>query len=139
MNSRSRAREIALQYLYFYDCAHDLLGNSASDVDKHFEHFEVSPRVRDFARDLACGTLEHQIRIDDILQKHAEHWKLSRMSLVDRNLLRMASYELLYHADIPSSVTINEAVELAKRYGNQESAPFVNGVLDAIAKQSSIQ
>jgi len=82
-----------------------------------------------FARDLVLGTLEHRCRIDSIIQKHARGWTLERMANVDRNILRLAVFEMLYLPDIPLSVTVDEAVELAKKYSTAESSRFVNGIL----------
>jgi N utilization substance protein B len=89
--------------------------------------------VRSFARELVDGVREHRERIDALIGESAEHWKLPRLSRVDLNLLRLATFELLARADIPASVTINEAIEIARRFGTDESAAFVNGVLDHIA------
>lgn len=90
--------------------------------------------VREFTRDVVQGTLQHLQDIDMIIQKAAEHWTVDRMAVVDRNVLRAATYELFYKPDIPSSVTLNEAIEIAKKYSTVESASFINGILDKIVR-----
>jgi len=94
--------------------------------------------VRGFADSLVDGVLKHQTDIDRLIQKHAQHWTLNRMSIVDRNILRCAIYELLMLSDVPAKVTINEAIEIAKRYSDEESSAFVNGILDHIIKEESL-
>lgn len=90
--------------------------------------------VKEFARSLFEGTVADVKRIDALLQRHAEHWKLGRMAAVDRNVLRLASYELLHQPELPAAIVINEALELARRFSAPESVEFVNGVLDAVRK-----
>jgi N utilization substance protein B len=92
----------------------------------------VEEDVKEFSNKLITGACENIGGIDDIINRYSEHWRLSRMSKIDRNILRMAIYELVYLRDIPPPVTINEAVELAKKYGTEESGAFVNGILDRI-------
>jgi N utilization substance protein B len=87
-----------------------------------------------FARELVSGTLNHLDEIDSVVQEAAEHWKMERMAAVDRNILRCAVYEILYRKDIPPAVTINEALEIAKKYSSLESSSFINGLLDKIAQ-----
>ncbi len=135
---RHRAREIALQILYRFD-----LGQAggqaaptgpalAKEIEAHFEHFEAPENVRAFAAELVAGTLHDQAKIDATIEKVASNWKLARMAVIDRNLLRMAIYEMGHFPDVPASVTIDEAIELAKQFGNAETPAFVNGVLDAV-------
>jgi N utilization substance protein B len=92
------------------------------------------PASADHAQGLLAGVLEHQELIDRTIQGHADHWSVARMNLIDRNILRIAAYELLYCPDIPMKVSINEAIELAKRYGTRESKAFLNGILDRMAR-----
>ena len=146
--TRRIARETALQILYRFDVPVASAGTPtekpaatapegaalSSALARHFEHFQVSPPAREFAAELVAGTLRFLTEIDASLEKHAQNWKLGRMSAIDRNLLRMASFELTHLTDIPAKVTIDEAVELAKAFGTADSASFVNGVLDAIRK-----
>lgn len=91
--------------------------------------------IRQFADVLIRGTLEHLEEIDEELATQTAHWRLERLAAVDRNILRLAMYELLFHADIPHAVVIDEAIEIAKKYGASESARFVNGVLDGFVKR----
>ena len=90
--------------------------------------------LKHFATEIYRGTLKHLEEIDRVVQEAAEHWDLHRMAAVDRNILRFAVYEILYRPDIPSAVTINEALEIAKKYSSLESVPFINGLLDRIAR-----
>ncbi|AEH45734.1 NusB antitermination factor [Thermodesulfatator indicus DSM 15286] len=129
MGLRRKAREIAVQILYQADVA----GVPFNEAFATYEgYFNPSPKVLEFAKELVNGVAEKQEEIDKIIEKYAKHWKLSRMSATDRNILRLATYELLYRPDIPERVSINEAIELAKSFGSDESASFVNGILDAI-------
>ena len=89
----------------------------------------------DFARLLATRTVEHVEEIDVLIQRHAEHWRLDRMAIVDRNILRMATQEFLYDKETPKTVVINEAIEIARRFSSQESPQFINGILDSIKKE----
>jgi N utilization substance protein B len=89
--------------------------------------------VKEFTRDIVASTLKHIKEIDEIIKKAAENWSIERMAIIDRNILRAATYELFYRTDIPASVAINEALEIAKKYSTEESAPFINGILDKIA------
>ncbi len=140
MQNRHRAREIALQILYRYDVAQNGTprvepptgGALATELSQHFDHFTISPDLRDFAAQLVAGTLLGQIELDGLLERHAANWKVARMSLVDRSLLRMAAFELKAMPETPASVVIDEAIELAKQFGTSDTPAFVNGILDAI-------
>lgn len=139
MNSRHRAREVALQILYRYDVSAHSTGTPpptgqalADDLVRHFEHFQVPAGLREFAAQLVSGTLQNIPSLDALLEKHADHWKISRMGFIDRNLLRMSTYEMRNFPDIPHQVTIDEAVELAKQFGTQETPAFINGILDSL-------
>ncbi|OFZ80029.1 MAG: transcription antitermination factor NusB [Bdellovibrionales bacterium RIFOXYD1_FULL_53_11] len=141
MSSRRRAREVALQILYGYDLAENDAGRPiptgeqlAADIARHFDHFGVEDGLRVFAAELVAGTLLSRSSIDQLIETNATNWKLSRMSFIDRNLLRMSIHEMNHFADIPKSVTIDEAIELAKQFGSEESPSFINGILDAVAK-----
>jgi N utilization substance protein B len=96
---------------------------------------ELGPEVRDFAVDLVKGVRENLAEIDGLIQSHSTNWKLARMAAVDKNILRVAVFELKNRSDIPTKVTINEAVEIAKKFGSTESGAFVNGILDNIAQE----
>ena len=145
MKSRHHAREVALQILYQYDNASTagspvLEGSAlAHDLIKHFDHFKVEPDLRAFAAELVAGTLKELPALDERLEKHASNWKVARMALIDRNLLRMAVYEMLNFPDVPETVTIDEAVELAKQFGSAETPAFINGILDSIKQEKSAQ
>jgi N utilization substance protein B len=140
---RHRAREIALQILYRYDIAKaaspDLPPPQgaalAKEISQHFDHFKTDMDLREFTAQLVAGTLLNQGEIDPLLERHAAHWKIARMSFVDRSLLRMAVYELKHLTETPPAVVINEAVELGKQFGTAETPAFVNGVLDALQKE----
>ncbi|MEJ2192305.1 MAG: transcription antitermination factor NusB [Nitrospirota bacterium] len=127
---RRRAREYALQMLFQHD-----LTDGHADLRGFWNDKGEDTEVTEFAESLARGTMENLAAIDAVLQEAAEHWVLTRMAAVDRNILRVAAYEILYRDDIPSAVSINEALEIAKRYSSSESAAFINGILDRIARQ----
>ena len=128
---RTQARECALQILYQYEMnpepMPEILKKFWSQQDETF-----SAEIRAFAEKLALGTVEHQAEIDKVVERHADNWELSRMAMIDRNIMRFATYELLYLADVPPKVTLNEAVNLAKKFSQEESGKFVNGILDKI-------
>ena len=130
---RRRSREYALQILFQLE----LTGNKLSDqmLDEFWEDNNEDDEVKNFTYDIVSSTLENLEAIDRIIQKAAEHWIMERMAAIDRNILRAATYELLYRADIPTSVVINEALEVAKKYSTIDSAPFINGILDKIATE----
>jgi transcription antitermination protein NusB len=131
MASRRKSRELALQMLFQWEVgAHPPEKVVATFLPANKANLEV----KEFACGLFEGTVEHVESIDPLLRRHAEHWKLERMAAVDRNVLRLALYELLYHPETPQAVVINEALELARRFSAVESVEFVNGVLDAVRK-----
>ncbi len=128
---RTRSRELALQALFAQDVH--------KDGDRHayeftLVHAEVSPEVADFARQLVEGVLERTAEWDALIASAADNWDLSRLATVDRNILRLAVYEMLARDDIPNKVAINEAIELGKRFSTKQSGAFVNGILDRIRK-----
>ncbi len=130
MGVRRRGRELALQLLYQRELAGgevETLAASSADLQ------EVPVAAREFACVLLRGVLAHLGEIDSELQGQADNWRIERMAAVDRNILRLAMFELLHEPDTPASVVIDEAIELAKRYGSERSSQFVNGVLDAFA------
>lgn len=132
--NRRKAREYVLQKLY----QRDFTGEKPElDVSEEtWSRGKESESLRQFAEELVRGTLDKLDEIDRVIQEAAEHWKVDRMAAVDRNILRFATYEILYRQDIPPAVTINEALEIAKKYSSVESAPFINGLLDKIAHGS---
>lgn len=129
---RRRAREYALQILFQLE----ITGSKLSDevLKEFWKGKDEAKEVQEFTQSIVSGTLEHIVLLDKIIKNAAEHWSLERMAVVDKNILRAAAYELKYREDIPSSVTINEALEIAKKYSTEESASFLNGILDKIAK-----
>src|SRR5947207_11060033 len=133
MGPRRKAREYALQMLFQWDITHDAIDQVASMFFQN--HPDESEAVIDFARQLVIGTVEHVEQIDEMIRKHAEHWRLDRMATVDRNLLRLAVQEFLHEKETPKTVVINEAIEIARRFSAQESPQFINGVLDSIKKE----
>ncbi len=138
---RSAARALALQALCAYEALgdafdaqlHELLDDPEIHADLSLES-PLHPDVRRFAQELARGAWRHRRELDERLGRASEHWSLARMTPVDRNILRLGLYELLYHPDTPPQVVLNEAVELAKRFGDADSPAFVNGVLDAVRR-----
>jgi N utilization substance protein B len=129
---RRKAREYALQMLFQWDITHDTIDQIAANF---WDNSEESPSVRNFANLLAAGAVEHVEAIDRLIERHTEHWRLDRMAVVDRNLLRLATQEFLYDHETPKSVVINEAIEIAKRFSSQESPQFINGILDGIRRE----
>lgn len=135
--SRHRSREAALQILYALDvsrAADDALVPAAQEMfDRAAENFELPEGARAFAKELVLGVAGHRGDLDRVLARHARRWRVERMAAVDRNILRIAVYEL-GHGDAPTAVVIDEAVELAARFGGDRSTAFVNGILDAAAR-----
>ena len=133
MGPRRKAREYALQMLFQWDITHDNIDQVAATF---FQNQEPDTQaIMDFARSLVTGTVEHVEDIDRIIQRHADNWRLDRMAIVDRNVLRMATQEFLYDKTTPKTVVINEAIEIARRFSTQESPQFINGILDSIKKE----
>lgn len=129
---RRKAREHALQILFQLDVRKE---KPSAAILKHFwAEYRPDEEVKAFAEEIVKGTFKHFAKINDLIHQCAKNWSLDRMAVVDRNVLRMAVYEILYRMDIPTSVTINEAIEIAKKYGTDESGAFVNGVLDSVAR-----
>ncbi len=133
MKKRTRARELALQFLYQFD----LRGEEFLEEMRSFlRGAEGDKGTREFAQELIEGTTENLEEINDLIRRVAQNWDIERMAVIDRNVLRMATFELLHCPDIPPKVSINEAIELGKRYSTQNSGGFINGVLDKIKDRS---
>lgn len=133
---RRQARELALQVLYAADAAHQLEAGSIGVAFAEIaEQFTVPARARRRARQVVLGVVAHLAQIDERIARASRRWKLYRLAAVDRNVLRVAAFELLYEPDTPAEVVIDEAVEIARRYAGEASPAFVNGVLDQIARQ----
>jgi len=132
MGARRKARECALQMLFQYDMA----GTPVVDLLQTYwgELAEAADDVRDFANDLVLGTITHLNEIDERIRLRTEHWRIPRMAVVDRNLLRLAVYEFLFQPETPKTVAINEALEIARRFSTHEATQFINGILDAIKR-----
>jgi len=135
---RQRSRQVALQALYARDFAHPQQADGGAGIQELFErlaqNFDLPEGARDFALKLVSGTTSELSDIDELLAANAINWKISRMAAVDRNVLRLGIYELT-KTDTPVSVILDEAIQLARRFGGESSPSFVNGVLDAVAKQ----
>src|SRR5205807_535672 len=131
MGKRRRAREAAIQYHFWRDLQH---GETPERMDDFWEFCPMKPNVREFAQPLIEGMIAHLPEIDERIKRYCENYNLNRISPVDRNVLRLAIYEMLYRDDIPPIVSINEAIELAKTFGGAESGGFVNGILDRVRK-----
>ncbi|MFH2144687.1 MAG: transcription antitermination factor NusB [Candidatus Omnitrophota bacterium] len=131
MRKRTKARECALQILYGFDIRKTDIQETLAD---YWRDRPEKKEVMEFAKVLVDGVLKNKQKIDSYIVKYTENWRIERMAVIDRNIIRMAAYELLFMKDIPPKVSINEAVELAKKYSDEESGRFVNGVLDKINK-----
>jgi N utilization substance protein B len=128
--TRRKGRELALQALYQIEVTGDA---SPKAVESFLSHFEGGTESKDFARGVISGVMENRERIDRIIAQCAENWKLERMAKVDLLILRIATYELLFCPDIPMNVSLDEAIEIGKRFGSADSPTFINGVLDQVA------
>ncbi|MEO8824865.1 MAG: transcription antitermination factor NusB [Chthoniobacterales bacterium] len=127
---RHDGREAAIQYLYLRDINR---GMTPLEALENFWKIRNAPdETRKFCEDLVAGVVEHQEEIDGRIDRHTQHYDINRLSAVDRNILRLAIYEMLHRQDIPPAVSINEAIEVAKNLGSQDSGRFVNGILDSI-------
>ena len=134
MGKRRSARELALKFLYQTEFNE---GAIQEQLDQFWMRLSIQDETRSFMKALVESTFLHLAEIDEILKKYSEHWALDRMTVIDRNILRFGVCELLYFSSVPPKVAINEAVEVAKKYGNEESPDFINGVLDRIYKDLS--
>ena len=132
MGRRKKSREFALQVLYQLNITKQDVITALTQFEEHF----LSPEEADeFLRRLVQGVLEHCPELDRLIEQYSENWRLDRINLIDRNILRMALFELLYCEDIPPKVTINEAIDLGKRFGSEDSGSFINGILDRIQNE----
>lgn len=138
MGLRRKSREIALQFLFghdFQDRANDADSINA-ELDRFCRCFETGKKSLPYAKDLIAGICARRGEIDKLLAAHSHNWRLERMSGVDRNILRIAVYEIRYCEDVPAKVAINEALELAKQYSISDSISFINGILDAVQEEA---
>ncbi|MBN1828128.1 MAG: transcription antitermination factor NusB [Deltaproteobacteria bacterium] len=129
MGHRRKAREVALQVLYQIDVAQT---ETEEAIDLFWRCFNASETARDFSSSIIRGVRSHLDELDGLIERFSENWTMARMAKVDRNILRMAVFELLHCADIPPKVTLNEAIDLGKNYGSENSSSFINGILDAL-------
>ena len=140
MGTRRQARELAMQALFYMDIRKDA---SEETLEYFCGCFCPSKKSRPFFRKLVNGVLETKGQIDSLVERYSQNWNISRMSCVDRNVMRIAVYEMLYCDDIPPKVSINEAVDIGKKFGTQESGAFINGIMDsireALVKEGTLQ
>lgn len=133
MTTRRKARELALQILYKTDISEG--AEAAGDYSGELAELKAGTEARRYCEQLVSGTLGRAEELDRIIDGCSSHWKVGRMSVVDRNILRLAVFELAYCADVPYKVVIDEAVELAKKFGTEESPSFINGILDRVHRE----
>jgi transcription antitermination factor NusB len=132
MRKRTRAREFALQVLYQMDITHDNYDTALDNFWQSHSYEQIEQDMKNFTTELVAGVKENLKVIDPKISQYATNWQLERMAVVDRNVLRLSCFELLFRDDIPPKVSINEAVELAKKYSDPEAGKFVNAILDKI-------
>ena len=129
MGTRRRARELAMQALFYMDA----IQNASPQVLERFcENFTPSQKARPFFMKLVNGVLESRPQIDALIERFSKNWRVHRMTCVDRNVLRVAVFEMLFCPDIPPKVSINEAIDVGKKFGTEESGAFINGIIDSI-------
>jgi N utilization substance protein B len=129
MGTRRQARELAMQALFSMDMNTDY---SAQAIAEYCRSFPPSQRAYPYFHHLVTGVLQHKVDIDTVIERYANNWKIKRMAGVDRNVLRLAVFELLFCADIPAKVAINEAIDIGKKFGTLETGSFINGIIDSI-------
>ncbi len=134
MRNRTQSREYALQMLYQADIRH--IGYEQILQEFWQESTPTDKEITAFANALFAGTFARKTEIDATIADYADNWNMKRMAVIDRNILRLGVFELLHQTDVPSKVCINEAIELAKRFGDADSSKFINGILDAIHKKT---
>jgi transcription antitermination factor NusB len=132
MTRRRKAREVALQFLYQLDLQGE--ADPAHAAEFWAQH-PLDDDTREFAQDIVHGATKTRASIDEIIARFTEHWDLDRMAVVDRNILRLAVYELGWRQETPPKVVINEAIEIAKKFGTRESSRFINGILDRVHRE----
>ena len=129
MGNRTKARELALQLLFYMEFAE---GEAGELFNIFCDNFNPAKSIRAFSKKLVFGVHENKKSLDAIIRKSSKNWRLERMSIVDRSILRLGAYEILFMDEMPPKVSINEAIELGKKYGAEESSAFINGILDNI-------
>ena len=133
MGKRRKSRALALQTLYQWNITKRDVRQILAQLRTHFSPDEEKD---DFAERIVLGVLEHCGQLDQVIEESSEHWRLDRMSLIDRNILRIATFELLHCAETPAKVVLNEAIDLGKRFGSDDSGSFINGILDRIQREA---
>jgi len=129
MGNRRRSRELAMQALFFMDVNRNI---SNEMVERFCDCFSPPDRARPFFLELVGGVIGALPKLDSIIERFSKNWRISRMSPVDRNIMRIAAYEIICCSDIPSKVSINEAIDIGKKFGTEESGAFINGIIDSI-------
>lgn len=132
MRKRRKSREFALQVLFQLNITKQ---EAIKALSQFQEHFSSDGEADEFLKHLVLGVLEHRQELDRLIEQYSENWRLDRINIIERNILRMALFELLYCEEIPPKVTINEAIDLGKRYGSGDSGGFINGILDRIQNE----
>lgn len=132
MGKRKKSRELALQVLYQIEMSE---GDAEENFNLFWQHFTPSDDLKEFSQKIVNGVCQHKEEIDTLIEKHSEHWRLKRMTIVDRNILRSAIFELMFCPDVPTKVVLNEAIELGKRFSSEKSGSFINGILDRVSHQ----
>ena len=132
MRKRRKSREYALQVLFQLNITKQ---EAIKALSQFQEHFSPNGEADEFLKRLVLGVLEHRQELDRLIEQYSENWRLDRINIIERNILRMALFELLYCEEIPPKVTINEAIDLGKRYGSGDSGGFINGILDRIQNE----
>jgi N utilization substance protein B len=132
LGTRKQSREFALQVLYQ---SHLLKQDAQKALTQYQEEFLHGEEADAHQKRIVLGVLEHRKTFDELIEKYSQHWHLERIDVIDRNILRMALFELFYCDDIPPKVTINEAIDLGKKYGSKDSGSFINGILDRIQNE----
>ena len=131
MSLRRKGRQLTLQILYQWD----IHGDTSGWLEAFWAQNPIPAEAKTFAEVLVDGVITHADELDSLLGRYAEHWTVPRMAMTDRTVLRMAVYELLYLPDIPARVTLNEAIEIVKLFGDEQAGSFVNGILDRILRE----
>jgi len=132
MGKRRKARESTLQILFQLEFNDSQLDKT---ISQFLENKKADKEEEELCTRLICGIVANQAEIDKIIQSASQNWRISRMAIVDKNILRMAAYEMLYDKDLAPAIIINEAIEIAKKYSSEQSATFINGILDALNKK----
>jgi N utilization substance protein B len=132
LRKRRKSRECALQVLFQLNITKQ---EAIKALSQFQEHFSSDGEADEFLKRLVLGVLEHRQELDRLIEQYSENWRFDRINIIERNILRMALFELLYCEEIPPKVTINEAIDLGKRYGSGDSGGFINGILDRIQNE----